>query len=349
MLALRKTRPAPGAELAQHLLDAKTLPADEVEIAVHATGICGSDLHAFHWDAGYEFMAKALPVTIGHEFSGTVTALGQNVRTPGVGSRVVCWPTLPCGGCAACMAGHATSCTSRSIVGLHRDGGFAAYVRVPAGSCFPIPDGLPLDRAALAEPLSVAINAVDLAEIEPGQRVAVMGPGPIGLAAAWVAMIRGADVLLLGMNDGPRLDLARRMNIPHCVDLAETRLDIAITQAFGTSADRVIEATGHAGSIEQGLEILRPGGIFVVAGIHGDACQLDLARFVRGKKQLRGAHDTTRQAFEEAIRLLNERGDELAQMITHRMPLSEAMAAFSLAGNGEAMKVLLFPENISNW
>ncbi|RMC35632.1 zinc-dependent alcohol dehydrogenase [Paracoccus alkanivorans] len=344
MLSLRKTRPAPGAELMRHIIDPAIPPAGEVEIAVHATGICGSDLHAFHWDAGYEFMAGNLPVTIGHEFSGVVTALGPDVHEPGIGSRIVCWPTLPCGTCAACMADRASACGARSIVGLHRDGGFAPRVRVPAASCFRIPDSLPLDRAALTEPLSVAVNAVDLAEVEPGHRVAVLGPGPIGLAVAWVAKARGADVLLVGLDDEARLALARRMHIPHTADLDREELAKAAMRAFGALADRVIEATGHPGSIEQGLGILRPEGIFVAAGIHGKDCRLNLARFVREKKQLRGAHDTTRHAFEEAINLLDAQGDELIQLVTHRLPLSDAMKGFSLASGGDAMKVLLFPE-----
>lgn len=348
MLALRKTRPMPGVELCETGFGGAPLPPGEVEIAVAATGICGSDLHAVHWDAGYAFMAERLPVTIGHEFSGRVVASGEGVRAPCIGARVVCWPTVTCGACRACAAGRPGFCEARRIVGLHRDGAFAARVRVPAANCFPIPGSLPDARAALAEPLAIAINAVAQSAMEPGERVVVLGPGPIGLAIAWVATQRGARVLLVGLRDAARLGLAREMGIPHTGDLDGTTLaDLARGAFGGAGIDRVIEATGQPVSVEEGLALLRPGGVLVAAGIHGADARIDLAGLVRGKKQLRGAHDTTRGAFEEAIVLLDSHGAALERMITHRFPLSSAHEAFEAAASGAAMKVLLLPDDIS--
>ncbi|MFE0752472.1 zinc-binding dehydrogenase [Inquilinus sp. NPDC058860] len=343
MIAFRKTAAAFGAELVTSA--EPSAPAEgEVLIAVVAAGICGSDLHAYEWTPGYEFMAAVLPVTLGHEFAGIVRALGPGVTGLAVGDRVTCWPTVACGRCAACRGGEPQHCQARNIIGLHRDGGFAGTVRAPAASCRRIPESLPLEVAALAEPLSVAVNAVDIAEASPGDRVVVLGPGPIGLGIAFVAQLRGARVLLCGLDDGVRLNLARELGIAHCIDLAGEALADAVTRVFDGPADRVMEATGAARSVSDGLAVLRSGGILVVAGIHSGHLDLDLTRFVRDKKQLRAAHDTTAQAFQTAIELLTAHAAVLSRLVTHRLPLTRAVEAFELARQRQAVKVLLLPQ-----
>ncbi len=347
MIALRKTAAAFGAELVT-LSAPSVVSGGDVLVDVAAAGICGSDIHAYEWTPGYEFMTAAMPVTIGHEFSGIVRAMGQGVTTFKLGDRIVCWPTVTCGKCHACEAGRSQHCQGRRTIGLHIDGGFADSVVVPAANCHHIPDSLPLEIAALTEPLSISVNAVDVARTQPGDRVVVLGPGPIGLGAAWVAQKRGADVLLVGLNDELRLARAREMGIVHCADLAGGNLADAVRRVFGQLADQVIEATGAARSVIDGLDILRSGGVMVVAGIHSESLTLDLTRFVREKKQLRGAHDTTSHALAESIRLLAENADVLSRLITHRQPLSRALEAFELARSRQAMKVILVPQSNGN-
>jgi L-iditol 2-dehydrogenase len=343
MLALRKMTAALGADLV-HVNTSPAPGAGRVTVAVAAAGICGSDIHAYEWTPGYAFMTRHMPVTLGHEFAGTVSAVGEGVTALSVGDRVTCWPTVSCQTCAACAANRPQDCQNRSTVGLHADGGFAEQVTVPAANCRRLPDDLPLAVAALTEPLAVAVNAVDVAEVGPGSRVVVLGPGPIGLFIAFVAQQRGADVLLVGLDDAARLALARRIGIGATADLSADSLDDAVRQTFGGEADRVIEATGAARSVTDGLAVLRSGGVMVVAGIHSGSLDLDLTNFVRSKKQLRAAHDTTARALDEAIRLLAAHAGTLELAITHRHPLGEAHAAFELARSRQAMKVLLLPE-----
>lgn len=347
MLALRKTRAAFGVDLVDVPDHAAPLHDDDALIEVAAAGICGSDLHAYAWTASYAFMTDLMPVTIGHEFSGTVRAVGSAVTGLQVGARVVCMPTTTCGTCAGCRAGRPLECEARRIVGLHRDGAFAQFVSVPAANCLQLPDELPFDVAALAEPLAVGINAVNLAEINPGDTVVVMGPGPIGIGAAWVAQHRGARVLLVGLNDGPRLARARDMGLDGLCDLAEETLAAAIGRVFGCAPDRMIEASGAVASLDQGLPLLRPGGLFVVAGIHDGSYTLDLTQFVRQKKQLRAAHDSTPDGFKEAIRLLHANTTALSCLITHREPLTRGADAMALASERGAVKVMLFPQDDS--
>ncbi|MDP4024648.1 alcohol dehydrogenase catalytic domain-containing protein [Methylobacterium sp. NEAU 140] len=342
MLALRKATAAFGADLVEVEEPAAPGPG-RVTVAVAAAGICGSDLHAFAWTPGYAFMTAFMPLTLGHEFSGTIRAVGEGVTALEVGDRVTCWPTVPCGACPACAADRPQDCQARAIVGLHADGAFAEQVVVPAANCRRLPDGLPLPVAALAEPLAVAVNAVDVAGIRPGDRVAVLGPGPIGLCIAFVAQQRGARVLLAGLDDAVRLERARALGIHRTADLAGASLEDAVRQAFDGQADRVIEATGAARSVADGLAVLRSGGVMTVAGIHSRSLDLDLTGFVRSKKQIRAAHDTTASAFDEAIRLLAAHADALGTLITHRRPLGAALEAFDLARSRRAVKVLLVP------
>lgn len=343
MLALRKTAPEFGLDIQE--IAAPDVPGpDDLLVEVAAAGICGSDLHVYEWSRGYEFMADRLPTTLGHEFAGRVLAIGGNVADFKPGDAVTVWPTVACGTCLSCAAGRPQECGGRRIIGLHVDGAFAERVIVPAGNCFRLPRDLPLDVAALAEPLCIAINAVEVAEVRPGDSVLVLGPGPIGLAVAWLAQDAGCDpVVLAGLNDPARLHCARRMGIRHRVELAQDSLDMAVQRICGRPVDRVIEATGVARSIPDGLAVLRPGGILVVAGIHSEMLELDLTCFVREKKQLRAAHDATRAAWDRAVALLAAHGDALAQMISHKLPLERALEGFELARRKEAVKVLLVP------
>lgn len=344
MLALRKLAPAPGLTL-QEVAPPPSPGAGEVAIRVAAAGICGSDIHAYEWTPGYEFMQPYMPFTLGHEFAGHVTAVGEGVTDFVAGDAVTAWPTIGCQRCRACREDRMQDCQQRRILGLHCDGGFASDLVAPAFNCFRLPAGLDPELAALSEPLSIADNAVEVAAISPGDAVLVLGPGPIGLSIAWMAQQRGARVLLAGFRDALRLDCAARMGLRQTVDLSETSLAAAVQASFGEKVDRVIEATGITASITEGLAVLRSGGVFVVAGIHAAPLSLPVTDFVRNKHQLRAAHDTTRAAWPRVLALLADPAHraQLVQLVTHRLPLREALGGFETARQKSAVKILLRP------
>ena len=343
MLAIRMLDAHPGACAPARI--AEPAPGiGDVLVAVQAVGICGSDLHAVEWEDGYHFMADRLPVTLGHEFAGVVLSVGDEVAGIAAGDRVACWPTIGCGTCEACAAQRPQDCQSRFVLGFSRDGAMAERVVVPAANCFALPDDLDWELAALAEPLSVAVHAMEVAGCSAGDRVVVLGPGPIGLMIAWIARQRGCEVLLAGFRDGRRLAAAADLGIEATVDLSAVTLGEAVEGRFGAPVDCVIEATGKAQSVADGLAVTRSSGTIVVAGIHNEILPLRLTDFVRDKKQLRAAHDTTRAAFAEALSLLDAHRDALKRLITHRLALGDAGEGFALARRREAMKVLLFPD-----
>lgn len=338
MKALRKTLAAAGLEIAD--VPRPELRAhDEVLVQVSAAGICGSDLHVDDWTPSYAFIAPSLPVTLGHEFVGVAH------NGPLAGRRVVVRPSVTCGHCTACAAGQADRCEKRTGIGMTRDGAFAPWVRVPQRNCVPVPDGLSDELAALAEPLSISMQALRIAGDVRGRRVLVMGPGTIGQGIALLARRAGAaQVVISGRDDAARFDALSRMGFDALADVAKQPLADAVgpfTQ--GEPFDLVFEATGVPETINEALARLRRNGIVVVTGIHARPLALDLTALVRGQQQLRGSFRPPESDWPEALALMAALGDAIAPMVSHVLPLDRALEGFALAHGKQASKVLLRP------
>lgn len=312
MMALRKTQAAAGLELVDIAKPDAPAPG-EVLVRVSATGICGSDLHVADWTPSYAFITASLPVTLGHEFVG----LAQGGRWQG--QRVVVRPSVTCGGCGACLAGQPDGCERRSGLGMTRDGAFAAWVRVPERNCVPVPDGLSDELAALAEPLSIAMQALRVAGSVAGQRVLVMGPGTIGQGIALLARRAGAaQVVVSGLDDAPRLAVLRQMGFEALVDVAHQPLAQATRpHTQGAEFDVVFEATGVPETIHQALPLLRRNGVVVVTGIHARPLQLDLTRLVRRQQQVRGSFRPAEADWAQTMLLLGELAGVIEPMLSH--------------------------------
>jgi 2-desacetyl-2-hydroxyethyl bacteriochlorophyllide A dehydrogenase len=340
MQALRKLRPEAGLELVDVPVPAAG-SADEVLVRVSATGICGSDLHVDDWTPSYSFMAPSLPVTIGHEFVG--------VAHSGVylGKRVVVRPSVTCGVCAACAVDHFDACERRVGLGMTRDGAFAPWVSVPARNCVPVPAGVSDELAALAEPLSISMQALRVAGSVAGLRVLVMGPGTIGQGIAVLARRAGAaQVVVSGFDDAARFDALRRMGFDQLADVAQGSL-AELTAPFtdGQNFDVVFEATGVPETITDALALLRRNGLVVVTGIHGRPLAVDLTALVRKQQQLRGSFRPPESDWPEVLALIDAVREQLAPMVSHVLPLSRAKEGFALAHGKQASKVLLRPEH----
>jgi threonine 3-dehydrogenase len=341
MQALQKIQPAFGLEyrdVPQPLAPA----AGEVIVAVGATGVCGTDVHIYEWTGGYDIMKKAMPVTIGHEFAGTVAAIGAGVTGFKVGERVAVRPSVVCGQCANCRADDSDNCTQRKGIGVTRDGALASHVRVPVENCVRVPQDMPIEIAALTEPMTVCAEAVDNASIKPGDRVLVLGPGNIGQGSALFARAAGAEVVIAGKDDAARLASLRRMGFENVVDLGEQSIADALGSYLAKGKfDAVIEATGVPPVVQQGLDVLKKRGIMVIVGIHPKPVTVNLTRLVREHQQIRGSYRAPLATWQRVVDFLAANIDVACEMISHRLPLDEAIDGLELSRTKGASKVII--------
>ncbi len=343
MLALRKTAPGFGLAL-EEAPPAHPPGPGEAVVEVEAAGICGSDVHAYEWTEGYGFMAPHLPVVMGHEFAGRVLRPGTGSGFE-AGARVCVMPFVACGACPECRAGETRECSRRETIGLTRDGGFAREVRVPARCCVPLPENVDSEVGALAEPLGVALEAVLTAGIGVGDTVLVLGPGTIGQGVALMARLAGAArVVVAGRADEPRFAVLRALGFDALIDVAEAPLaDQLMALTGGRPVDAAIEATGVPASVNDGLAVLKRGGVLVAAGIHAAPLTLPLTEFVRMRHQLRASHGAARGTWTRVLAHLGRDPESFRPMISHRLPLSRGLEGFELARQRAASKVMLAP------
>ena len=338
MLALQKVRPGAGVEL-RAIETLNSVPQGEVLVRVHSAGICGTDLHIAEWTPGYESMESAMPVTLGHEFSGTIADVGDGVNRSLIGTRVTARPSTTCGKCAACLAGDEDNCSNRKGVGIGRNGAFTEFVCVPYGNCHALPDELDMDIAALTEPMTVCEEAVTTADVRPGQKILVIGPGFIGQGIAVLARAKGADVVVMGRDDAPRLTALQAIGFEHLVDTTKVPMDEALSKLG--PFDAIIEAAGVPALVQATIPHLRKRGIFTVVGIHSRPAEIDLVSLVRMHQQIRGSYRAPPQAWDKVIAFLAANQSMMSRLISHRLPLADAMSGFKAAHERLATKVML--------
>jgi L-iditol 2-dehydrogenase len=315
----------------------------EVSLRVASCGICGSDVHAFRSDAGFEWVRP--PITLGHEFSGTVESVGPGVTRVSPGDRVVAVAIQDCGRCETCLAGSTQLCPDRVAAGLSCDGGMAEYAVIPEQHLVPVPEGLDLAVAALGEPLSVAVHAVDVrAKIEPGQRVVVSGPGPIGVFCGMLAGLRGAEVLLTGVgrDSESRLPAAERVGL-RTANLSEKALEEHLRDCFGGYAPDVwIESSGSVSALGSALEHVRPGGTVAVVGLYAEEMRFSPTDAVRREISLLFSYSCNYADYQTALDLLGSGALDPGPLLS-KYPLEDALEAFEVVGKGRTVKAILVP------
>ena len=342
MLALQKMRPGAGFEL-REIPQISTIAPNEVLVRVHATGVCGTDLHIAAWTPGYESMQSAMPVTLGHEFAGTIVAVGAGVESSMVGTSVTARPSVVCGTCAGCRNDDEDNCTGRRGVGIGRNGALASHVAVPAANCVPLPSGLDFEIAALTEPMTVCAEAVDTGEVKKGDRVLVLGPGFIGQGIALFCEEAGAaEIVIGGHSDGPRLATLNELGFKDTVDTAGSTLGEVLAPYLEKGGfDVVIEATGAPQVVSQALACLKKRGVMVIAGIHPQPASIDLTALVRNHQQLRGSYRSPLATWGRVLDYLAANQQRVRGLITHRFDLADAADGFDLAQSKTASKVVI--------
>ena len=238
---------------------------DELLLRVEACGVCGTDRHLYHGE-----FPCAPPVTIGHEFCGTVEALGSGVSGFAIGQRITGDPNIACGRCPQCQEGKVNLCRNLSAIGIHRDGGFADYVLVPQKQAFPLPDSVPSTHGAFCEPLACCLHGVDMAGIKAGSSVIVLGGGVIGMLVVQLCRIAGATRVVMVTRQAEKRALAEEIGATHSFDPTRGDAITGLTGADGLlpgGADVVIECAGVPETMEQAPKLARAGGTVVILGV----------------------------------------------------------------------------------
>ncbi len=344
--ALRKIKADAGVAICE--VDEPLPGKDEVLLEVTAAGVCGSDVHVADWTPTYAFMTSCLPVTLGHEFGGTVIAVneaaGGATHDIVLGQRVVVAPFQSCGSCVDCLAGRKDDCQfKQGYLGFRRDGGFCRKVAVPAENCMPVPASLDDESLALIEPITIGAQAVARSGMKKGARVLVVGPGPIGHCIALMAEFEGAgSVAIAGKDDAVRLACLNANGFSTTIDAGAKPLDEAVRAVVGdTPFDIVFDATGVGAIFEPALRLLARGGALVTAGLPARPVPVDFTALSRNQQSIVGTHRAPPEIWRRTIDIVATNPDRFKAMITHRMPLSESPQAFELCRERRASKVIL--------
>lgn len=345
MRALVKTRAGPGLELLR-VPDPVPAPG-EVVLRVDAAGVCGSDVARFSWTRNYEAggakaMTRDLPRIMGHEFAGTVAELGPDVVGLRVGDRVGVMNVLGCGRCEACHRAMPNVCAERRTIGVHRDGGYAELCAVPVANITAIPEGMSSHLAAAWQPFAVATNAVELAELRPGDAIVVWGLGAIGLGVAFAAMARGVRVAL-GIDRNPvRLGEAAALGLPVLDVDAVDDLATTLADRLGPrSVDAVFEAAGVQEAIEASLPILRKSRPIVLIGNLRERVSADLMPLIMDQQRLLGSRSYSLDIWDLAVRTIGGSGYE--QTLGDKVGLDDAIARFEAAAAGTGRPFTIVP------
>jgi len=310
----------------------------QVRLDVAWCGVCGTDLHIY---LGHMDQRVRMPQIMGHEMSGTVAEIGPGVERWKVGDRVVVRPLDPCNDCPACRAGHSHICQRLKFLGVDTPGAFQGSWTVPAHTLHALPANVPMDIAALIEPLAVACHDVRLGEVSADEHVVVLGGGPIGILVALAAREAGAKVLVSEINPF-RISFAREIGI-EAVNPTEMDLQgLVEKRTGGAGADVVFEVTGIDAGAEMMTQLPRTRGRIVAVGIHSKPAPVDLFRVFWRELRLRGARVYEPVDFERAIELAASETLPLDRIATDRRPLEElAPALETIAAGGETLKTLI--------
>lgn len=311
---------------------------DEVQIKIAYCGICGTDYHIY---LGHMDKRVADPQIIGHEMSGTITAVGSHVTGWQPGDQVVVRPLDPCGECPACKAGHSHICQNLKFLGIDTPGALQSYWTVPAHTLHRLPASISLKHAAMIEPVAVACHDVRMGRVKAGEQAVVIGGGPIGMLIALIARHAGAQVLIAEVAPF-RLELARQLGFDVANPLVEDVAALVNQRTGGAGADIVFEVSGSNPGAAMMTEIARTRARVVMVAIYAEPAPVNLHRFFWRELQMIGARVYEPEDFEQAIQLVDQRVLPLDQLISTVEPLENLQSVFErIEAGANFMKAMI--------
>jgi threonine dehydrogenase-like Zn-dependent dehydrogenase len=324
----------------------------EVLIRPEAVGICGSDYHFFTGHLSDAAGGSQFPRVQGHELAGTVTALGPGCRAGlEVGQRVAVFPLHACGRCYPCRVGRPNTCDRFELTGIHRDGGLQELLAEDQQQVFPIATPWPA-VAALAEPVSIAVRAVNRAALRAGERAVVLGAGPIGQCICLVARERGAETLVIDRQES-RLALSREMGAETLVwpggsqhsdtEAADEVVTSARQWAGPDGPPVVFDATGAAAAVRAMVDMVASAGRAVQVGMSNEEAPIRVGSLTEKELDLLGVSCCGEREFADAVGVVERNGPVLARLVSHEFGLADAPEAirFAMTSPTEVMKVVI--------
>jgi len=334
---------APGDLRVEDVLTPPVGPG-QLRVRVRAGGICGSDLHYFQ-HGGFGTIRIKEPMVLGHEVAGVIEEVGDDVRAFVLGERIAISPSRPCGACRFCQQGLQNHCLDMRYYGSamrmpHVQGAFRKEIVVDSSQAYRLADDVSDGEGAMAEPLAVALHAVNRAGPLLGKSVIVTGCGPIGALIVVAARRAGATHIVVTDMVAQPLRSARKVGADETINVAEQPDGLAKFSADKGSFDVLFEASGNERALRGAFDALRPRGIVVQVGLGGDM-SLPINTIVAKEFDLRGAF-RFHEEFETAVELINKGLVDLKPLISASLSYRDAGRAFALAADrSQAMKVLL--------
>jgi L-iditol 2-dehydrogenase len=313
----------------------------DVLLRIVCTAICHTDL--FTMEGGYKL---GHPTVLGHEFSGIVEKCGPGASNVKAGDRVTSYSFASCGTCPACREGWTVMCPDLRALPRELEGSFQEKMIMPASSLFHVPSTMGLDEACLVEPASCAYNAVDKAAIQPGDTVAVIGAGPIGLFAVQAAALRCPGKLIVLAKHQNQIDMARKLGATHVVDIRkDDPCEVVGNLTGGRGVDAVVFCAGGEQAWKQASSMLGIGGRFIVEAMPPTGTEqwpVAVMDFTQKVVSYIGASSYSSNQFAAVIGLIDSGKIDARSLITHRFPLAEYEEALRIAGKAkdQAIKVV---------
>ena len=312
----------------------------ELVLRNQVCGVCGTDVHIYHGEPGSADVNP--PVVLGHEYSGEVVEVGKGVTGFAVGDHVTVDPNIYCGHCAYCQNGKKQLCPSMEAIGVTRDGGFAQYSRIPASQAFKLEPTVPWEAAAMAEPLACCLHGIDLAGIQVGDKVCVVGGGAIGLLMVQLAKLSGASQIVLSEPNEKRRQVGLQLGANAAIDPTRPDAQEAFAQVLGGGANVVIECVGNVPAVKSAFQFAGKGATVLLFSVPKVDATFDLPLFDVYKKELtiKGSF-VNPDTHARAVALINSGKVDFGPIITHRFPLDQLPEAIAMQMSDASIKVVV--------
>lgn len=312
----------------------------ELVLRNQVCGVCGTDVHIYHGEPGSADVNP--PVVLGHEYSGEVVEVGEGVTGFAVGDHVTVDPNIYCGHCAYCQNGKKQLCPSMEAIGVTRDGGFAQYSRIPASQAFKLEPTVPWEAAAMAEPLACCLHGIDLAGIQVGDKVCVVGGGAIGLLMVQLAKLSGASQIVLSEPNEKRRQVGLQLGANAAIDPTRPDSQEAFAQVLDGGANVVIECVGNVSAVKSAFQFAGKGATVLLFSVPKVDATFDLPLFDVYKKELtiKGSF-VNPDTHARAVALINSGKVDFGPIITHRFTLDQLPEAIAMQMSDASIKVVV--------